>query len=104
MEHVIGGSEPQAVELFKDLGGTQFARIRKNIEHDWRDVPEDSEGKPEEFWEWDEAIVRTDLSVEEIEAQADQLWYEAERNSMAEPEWRADVDNALLDLMEMAVG
>ena len=104
MEHVIGMEEPQLVEVYEDLGGARFARIRKNVEQDWRDAPPDSEGGPQEFWEWDEVIVRTDLSVEEIEAQADQLWYEAERNSMAEPEWRADVDNALLDLMEMAVG
>ena len=103
MQHVIGRSEPELVEVYEDLGGTRYARIRRNIEQDWHDVPQDSESEPEAFWKWDEVIVKTDLPYDEIVEQVDQLWYEAERNGMPETEWRADIDNAILDLMEMAV-
>ena len=101
--NVMSRDEPQTVELFADLAGVKFARLHKNIQEDWVDVPEDSEAEPMHFWKYDEAVIQTDLDEEAITEQFDQLWYEAVRGDMTDAEWRADIDSALLDLMEMVV-
>lgn len=112
MQHVMGADEPRPVEIYEDMGtGRRCARIRRNITDDWHDVPQDSEEEPTHFWEWDETVLETELDAEEIEANADELWevaeqqqYDKQRREMTDQEWRADVDAAILDLMEMAVG
>ena len=101
---VMSRTEPAAVEFFFDLAGARYARLHRNIEEDWTDVPEDSEAEPMHFWRYDELVIKTDLSEASVEEQFDALWYEGERSDMTDAEWRADVDSALLDLMELAVG
>lgn len=95
-------SRPEPIEVVRDVRGARVAMLRKNIVHDWADKP-DGEGSVE-FYRYDECITETDMREEDIAERFDDLWYAAERGGMTETEWRADIDAALLDLMEMAVG
>lgn len=99
---VMGNEMPAPVSMYAELG-RQMARLANNVEEDWHDAPEDM-GVPQRFYRWDEATFETGLSQAEIEERFDELWYGAERGSMDDTEWRADIETALLDLMEMVVG
>ena len=95
-------SKPLEPYLYVKRGSDKPAVVylRKNIEHDVHDEPD---GDHIEFWQADEVIAFTNLPESEIMENFDALWYEAERSEMTESEWRADIDSAILDLMEMAV-
>lgn len=98
---VMGNERPSAVSIFMELG-RPTARLANNVVEDWHDAPEDM-GEPQRFYRWDEATFETELTRAEMEDRFEELWYEAERASMSDSEWRADVESALLDIMEAIV-
>ena len=101
--NVLGSSEPDVIEI-RIGSGERRAILRKGIVNDWHDADLDSEHGQIEFWKWDEIEFATDMSEADLAELSDALWYQAERQEMQDIDWRADVDSALLDLMEMAVG
>lgn len=97
MVHTVSATELVPVLVEPNGSGGSDVWLRKNIEE-----AETEEGQT--VWEADEVhlIVSGVPSAEDIDL--DSLWYDAEREGMTYAEWRADVDAALLDLMELAVG
>ena len=97
MVHTASATELVPVLVEPNGSGGADVWLRKNIEQS-----ETEEGQT--IWEADEVhiIVSGVPEVEDIDF--DSLWYEADREEMTYSEWRADVDAALLDLMELAVG
>lgn len=86
-------------EYYPQHDGTAVVVLRKNIE---RDVKDNDDGTSYEFWKADTPLFTvTDLPLTEIEANFDALWYQAEREQMTDAQWRADIESALLDLMEV---
>ena len=97
MVHTVSATELVPVLIEPNGSGGADVWLRKNIEE-----TETEEGQT--VWEADEVHFISGVvpSVEDIDLDA--IWYEAEREEMPYSEWRADVDAALLDLMELAVG
>jgi len=96
---VMGSAEPPAINIWSD-NGIRMATLRRGIVHDYHDVVE---GDPIDFWRWDELELATDKTVDELSEGLTVIWYEAERMLMEEMAWRADVDAALLEIMEAVV-
>ena len=95
-----GASAPRPVEIYRDLRGNRYARVCTNVVEQVADMGEDGEVR---FFEWDECTFPLSASHDEayVAEHASRLEYEAERASMDEAAWRADVDQALLDIMEV---
>ena len=96
MQHVQGNLEPDTIS-YCIVNGETFARVAANITQG-EDMPE-----------WDEYLfpLPPDVDPDELIENAETLdaayTYERERASMTAQEWRADVDQHLLDLDELAV-
>ena len=96
MVHTVSATELIPILIEPNGSGGADVWLRKNIEE-----TETEEGQP--VWEADEVhITVSGIPIAE-DIDFDSLWYEAERGGMTYSEWRADVDAALLDLMELAV-
>lgn len=100
LRRVWGTTEPPDVTTYIE-NGVQWLRMARNAEQDAHDNPD---GTSQEFWGWDELCFPSDLTEEQAREDFDGLWYEGSRSAMADDEWRDDVESALLDLMEIALG
>ena len=97
-QQVIGDAQPRQVSFFTTqipLRSIRMARLAKNI----RQATIDGEQK----WVWDECVFQTELSEEDILENFDHYWNLIERNTMTNEEWRNDVENTLLDLIELVI-
>lgn len=76
--------------------------LRKDIRTTSVDI---GEGLSQDMWEAFEVhvVVPGHPSPEEVAESFDELWWQAERGAMAYDDWRADVDAALLDIMEAVI-
>ena len=100
LNRVTGNAEPPDVAVYME-NGVQWLRMARNAARDTHDNPD---GTSQEYWEWDELCVRSDMTEAQAREGFDAIWYEGERGAMDGDEWRDDVEAALLDLMEIALG
>ena len=105
MRKVFSSEELQPIEYYPQSDGTAVVYLRDNIEQDAKD---NDDGTSFDFWKADEVEVVTDLAEGDIAESFETLWLEGEaqeytraRGEMADAEWRADVDRAILDLVEV---
>lgn len=105
MEKVISSVELEQVAYFPQPDGTAIVYLHTNIE---RDAKDNDDGTSFDLWEADEVMVVTDLTEDEIMENFDDLWslgeeqaYRRSRMEMRDEDWRADIDAALLDIMEV---
>ena len=100
LNRVTGNAEPPDVAVYMETG-VQWLRMARNAARDTHDNPD---GTSQDYWEWDELCIPSDLTEEQARDDFDGIWYAGSREAMADDEWRDDVESALLDLMEIAVG
>lgn len=100
LRRVVGGAEPPDVAVYME-NGVQWLRMARNAAQDVHDGPD---GTSQAYWEWDELCIPSDLTEAQARADFDSIWYAGARAAMADDEWRDDVESALLDLMEIALG
>lgn len=103
MREVWGSEELARVVLRQLPDGTEIAYLRRDIAR--------VEGEDGVQWRADEAVVKTDLPLEEVEASFDALWAQAEHESMTQAqriagleEAQSSTDDAICELYEMMIG
>ena len=105
MRKVFSSEELQQIEYYPQSNGKAVVYLRDNIEQNARD---NDDGSSFDFWQADEVEVVTDVPEGEVADNFDDLWLEGEaheynkaRGEMSDADWRADVDRAILDLVEV---
>ncbi len=105
MEKTYSSVELQPVEYRQQDNGKAIVLLRANIE---QGTGYNDDGTSFDLWEADEVMVVTDLAEDEIMENFDDLWslgeeqaYRRSRMEMRDEDWRADIDAALLDIMEV---
>lgn len=105
MRKVYSSEELQQYEYFPQANGMALVYLRDNIEQNAKD---NEDGSSFDFWQADEVTVFTDVAEEDVAENFEELWalgeeqmYRKARAMMADADWRADVDRAILDLVEV---
>lgn len=101
MQHTMSATPLDAV-LVEQQGDHAEAWLRRNVAHDWHDLPE---GGSQEFWEADEThgTLPAGTTAEEVAADFDRIWDRFEYGDREYAEHVAGVSADKLDELEALI-
>ncbi|WP_165170723.1 hypothetical protein [Adlercreutzia sp. ZJ242] len=101
MERTYSSEPLERFTYHPQCDGTAVVYLHENIEKNVADAPE---GEDREFWTADEAMTRTTLPFEDVEANFDALWVKAEKEATPFEERLSSVEELIDATMAVVLG